>query len=87
MGNVMESKYAEWLEELIEFVMECEPERIGVCAIMPDGGTMTSYFGECGHMDKALMGYTMNLDAIFDVTKANAKEILDAAEEGEDDDE
>lgn len=86
MDDVTKSRYAEWLEEFIQHVMEYQPEKIGVCALLPDGCTLTNYFGGCGHMDKAMMGYTMNLDAIMEVTTANAKDILEAAEEqdGED---
>lgn len=86
MQDVTKSAYAEWLEAVIEGIMENKPEKIGVCCLLPDGSTMTNYFGDCSHTDKAVMGYTMNLDAIWEVTTANAKEILEAAEEqdGED---
>jgi hypothetical protein len=63
--------------------MEYQPERIGVCMLLPNGGTYSNYFGDCGHLDKALMGYTMNLDAIMEVTTANADQILAAAESDE----
>ena len=86
MEDVTKSAYAEWLEEVIKDIMQYKPERLGVCMLLPDGGTYTNYFGDCGHMDKALMGYTMNLDAIMEVTTANAKEILEAAEEEQDGD-
>ena len=86
MDDVTKSAYAEWLEELIQNILEFKPEKIGVCAVLPDGSTLTSYFGECYHTDKAIMGYTMNLDAIMEVTTANAKDILDAAEEQDGDD-
>jgi hypothetical protein len=86
LENVAESIYAEWLEEVIRGIMENKPEKIGVCALLPDGSTMTNYFGECYHNDKAIMAHTFNLDAVWEVTTANAKEILEAAEEqdGED---
>ena len=84
MEDVTKSAYAEWLEDLIKNIMEHQPEKIGVCYFLPDGGTLTSYFGGCYHMDKALMGYTMNLDATMEVVSANAKDILEAAEEEQD---
>ncbi len=86
MNDVTKSAYAEWLEEFIKDIMEYKPERIGVCMLLPNGGTYSNYFGDCGHMDKALMGYTMNLDAIMEVTTANADQILAAAEEEQDGD-
>jgi hypothetical protein len=86
LNDVTKSNYAEWLEELIQDIMEHQPEKIGVCMFLPDGGTLTSYFGGCYHTDKAVMAYTMNLDATMDVVSANAKDILDAAEEEQDGD-
>lgn len=80
MMDVTKSAYAEWLENFIRDIMEYQPERIGVCMLLPNGGTYSNYFGGCGHQDKALMGYTMNLDAIMEVTTANADQILAAAE-------
>ena len=86
MNDVTRSAYAEWLEELIQTIMEHQPKKLGVCILLPDGSTLTSYFGECYHTDKAVMAYTFNLDAFWDVTTANAKEILEAAEEEQDGD-
>jgi hypothetical protein len=86
MEDVTKSAYAEWLEEVIQGIMENKPEKIGVCCLLPDGSTMTNYFGECYHNDKAIMAHTFNLDAIWEVTTANAKEILEAAEEEQDGD-
>ena len=81
MDDVTKSAYAEWLEDLIQIIMEKQPEKIGVCMSFPDGCTLTSYFGGCCHNDKAIMAHTFNLDAIWEVTTANAKEIMEAAEE------
>ena len=86
MDDVTKSVYAEWLEEFIQTIMELKPTKIGVCAILPDGSTMNSYFGDVLHMDKAMMAYNITMDAIWDVTTANAKEILAAAEEQDGDD-
>ena len=86
MEDVTKSVYAEWLEEFIQDVMELKPEKMGVCALLPDGSTLTSYFGGGSHTDKAVMGYTMNQDAIMDVITANAKKIMEAAEEQDGDD-
>ena len=83
MEDVTKSAYAEWLEDFIKDIMEYKPERIGVCMLLPNGGTYSNYFGDCGHLDKSLMGYTMNLDAIMEVATANADTILAAAEEAE----
>lgn len=81
MDDVTQSAYAEWLEDLIKSIMELKPEKIGVCCLLPDGGTLTSYFGDMYHTDKAIMGYTISLDATMDVVTANARVILEAADE------
>lgn len=81
LNDVTKSNYAEWLEGMIQNIMEHLPEKIGVCMLLPDGSTLTSYFGGCYHTDKAVMGYTMNQDAIMDVITANIKDIMAEAEE------
>lgn len=76
--------YAEWLEGFIENLLEFKPEKIGVCAILPDGNVLTGYYGDVFPMDKAQMGFHMNNDGVLDTVLANAKQIVSAAEEQED---
>jgi hypothetical protein len=83
LEDITKTEYAGWLEEFIRNIMEHKPGKIGVCAILPDGSTLTSYFGEVYHTDKAVMGYSISLDATMDVINANAKDIVEAAEEQE----
>lgn len=82
--DVTESPYAEFLENFIQNVMELQPEKIGVSAILPDGSVMTGYYGDCCHQDKAIMGYHMTTDAMMDTIFANARQIVEAAQEDED---
>ena len=84
--DVRDSPYATWLEGLIKAIMEHKPATIGVCCIMDDGEAMTGYFGDVGHADKAVMAYHLQIDAITDVIKANAAELIAAAEECEEED-
>ena len=82
-------RYAAWLETFIKDITELQPDKIGVCALMPDGSALTGYFGDCGHQDKALMGYHLHTDAVMDTVTANASRIVEAAnqeEEGGDSD-
>ena len=81
MEDVTKSAYAEWLEEFINNIMEHKPTKIGAVAVLPDGRTMTTYYGECYHTDKVVMGYNMTMDAIMDVVTVNADMIVEAAEE------
>lgn len=81
--DVTQTPYASWLEELIGMLLELKPEKIAVAAIAPNGEVLTGYYGDCTHVDKAVMGYHMNLDATMDVVEANAREIVRAAEDTE----
>lgn len=85
--DVRESKYAKWLEGFIEKLMEYQPEKIAVCAIIPDGNYLTGFYGDCLPTDKAVMAYHIHTDAVFDTIKANANEVIQAAEEQEEEDE
>ena len=42
LDDVTKSNYAEWLEELIQNVMEHQPEKIGVCMLLPDANCAIS---------------------------------------------
>ena len=83
--DITKTPYAEFLENFIENIMELQPEKIGVSAILPDGSVLTGYYGDCGHQDKAMMGYHMTTDAMMDTVTANARQIIEAAEEGDED--
>lgn len=88
MPDITKSPYAEFLEMLCRSIMEHKPDKIGVTAILPDGSVFTAAYGDCGPYDLAMMGIHMIADAMMDIVKANAKDILEAAaQEGEDTDE
>ena len=87
MMDVTKTPYAEFLENFIRSIMELQPGKIGVCAILPDGSVLTGYYGDCSHQDKAMMGYHFHTDAVMETVEANARRIIEAAEdtqEGED---
>lgn len=86
MDDVMNSPYAKWLEGLIQSILENKPVRIGICAVTDDGLVLTGYYGDCCPEDKYVMAYHIHADAFVDVAKANAREILAAAQEGDEDD-
>jgi hypothetical protein len=83
--DLQNSKYAEFLEEVLSGVVQLQPEKIGICMIAEDGTTMTGYFGDCCPTDKAVMAFNLQNDATMDTIMANAKMILEAAENGEGD--
>lgn len=82
--DVTNSPYAPWLEGLIHMIMQDKPVRIGVCAIEEDGTATTGYYGEICAEDKAVMAYHHFADSMMDLVCANAREIIDSAEEEED---
>jgi hypothetical protein len=77
--------YAGWLEETIKKLMEHDVACIGLAAITGDHQILTAYFA-ANMTDKAIMAVNIQGDALMDMTLANARMILDAAEEQEDDD-
>ena len=83
MENVIQSKYAGWLEELIREIVEREPEIIAAVFTGKDGLTYTHYYGDCMPTDKAVMAHWVNSDAMMDTVFANAGLIMDAAMEEE----
>lgn len=80
MVNGME-KYAEWLEGFCREVAETQPDKIGVVCLYSDGASLTAYYGNALHGDKALMAHHISLDATMDVVRTNAKLIVDEAQE------
>lgn len=85
-ADITQTTYASWLEGLIEAILEHQPEKIGVCFLNGDETVLTGYYGDCCPEDKAVLAYHIQTDAMLDVMKANAREIIQAAEEQEDDD-
>lgn len=86
MADILTSPYARWLEELCRLALDVKPVIMGVCMVGEDGEVMTGYFGGADPQDKALMAHYFNTDALMDVVKANARDIIEAAEEEEDED-
>ena len=82
--DLQNSKYAGFLENLLQGIVQLQPDKIGICMITDDGTTMTGYFGDCCPTDKAVMAFNLQNDATMDTIMANAKMILEAAEDGDD---
>ena len=76
------AQYGEFLESLVRAVLELKPETILVQAIGKDGN-FTATYGDVGPFDMLRSASHMQADAMVDIVKANARDIL-AAEEEED---
>lgn len=76
--------YARFLETIAEQLVEYQPKKVCLCAILPGGEVLTGYFGGVESQDKAIMAHNINCDAVMDSVMANAKMIVQAAEEQED---
>ena len=61
----------------------CKPVKIAVVALLEDGSAFTSTYGDCGPYDMGTMAFHLQADALLEVMKANAGDIIDAAEEEE----
>lgn len=83
MNDVTQSPYAGFLEALCESVVELKPTKIAVTGILPDGNAFTGIFGDCSPYDLATMAFHLQTDAMMEIVKANAKDILKAAQEEE----
>lgn len=81
--DVAQSEYAQFLEMLIQNIMEHKPDKIAVMATMPDGMAFTAIYGDCGPYDLAQMAFHLQADAMMEIVKRNARDILAAAEEEE----
>lgn len=87
MSDITKTPYAGFLEDVVRAIMEYQPSKIAFCTLNPDGTTLTGYFGDCDQQDKALIAHQIYSDSIMDVVKANARMILESADEEEFNDE
>lgn len=81
--DVTKTPYAEFLEMLIKTVVELKPEKMSVVALMEDGTSFTAAYGDCGPFDLMAMASAIQADAFMEIVKANAKDVIEAAEEDE----
>lgn len=81
--DVTKTPYADFLETVVMGVVENQPEKIAVVGVMPDGEAFTGSYGDCGPYDLMQMASHLMSDAMLDIAKANAKDIVRAAEEQE----
>ena len=79
--DVRESPYAYFFENMIKGVMDCQPTHIGMCMLLPTGDAATIYYGYPTHQDVAVMSYHLSLDAMMRVMRANAGQIVNDAED------
>lgn len=77
--------YAKWLEESIRKMAGMDVKSIALAAITGEKEVMTAYYDAC-FADMAVMAANIQADGIFDMTLANARMIVEAAEEQENDD-
>ena len=77
-------KYAPFLEEMVKSVDELQPTKIGVVMICEDEAAMTAYMGVTSNTEKATMAYHMHMDAVMEAVFANARNIVETAEDQED---
>ena len=84
--DIKQSPYANWLEDMCAATMEHEPVAIGICMVDADGNALTSYYRNLGHVDKAIIAHHIYSDAMMDMVMANAADIVEAAEEQEEED-
>lgn len=83
--DVEKLPYAGWLEDTIRLLSQQDVHCIGLAARINDGEVLTAYFNT-DVADKALLATHIQADGLFEMTLANARRIVEAAEEQEGDD-
>lgn len=84
MNDVEKLPYAGWLEDGIRLLTEHDVKSIAIAALTGGEQVLTAYW-EAGMADKAVMAAFIQGDAMLDMAMANAKMIVEAAEEEEED--
>lgn len=82
MTDIKSLPYAGWLEDMIKSLAETEPENIAMAAKLRDGTVLTAYY-MADMTDKVILAENIRMDAVFEMAKANARAIVEAAEEDE----
>ena len=83
--DVQKLPYAGWLEDAIRLLSRQDVHCIGLAARVNKGEVLTAYFS-ADPSDKALLATHIQADGLFEMTLANARMIVEAAEEQEGDD-
>lgn len=77
--------YAGFLENLCKDVAELQPAKIAVVGLLPGGEVYVTVCGDVSPCDMGTMAFRLQIEAVMDVIKANAKEIIEAAQENDED--
>ena len=83
--DISKLPYAKWMEKTLRTLAEEKTQVIGIVGILPSRDVYTAYYN-ASPQDKIILAGNIQMDAVFDVMRANASDIVAAAdEEGEDD--
>ncbi len=85
MNDPRKLPYAAWLEESIKLLSEQDVKSICLAAIVNGGEALTAYYA-ADMTAMTVMAANIQADAMLQMVTANARMILDAAEEQEEDD-
>lgn len=84
MADISELPYAQFLEETIRALSELDTEKIAVVAFAGDM-VYTGYY-MCSRTDKHAMAGCISDDAVLEMVLANARDVVEAAEDDEEED-
>lgn len=82
MDEIMNLPYAGWLEEAIATLAACGAKSIALAAQVENNTVFTAYFN-ADMTDKIILSENIRMDAVFEMAKANARAIVEAAEEAD----
>lgn len=72
--------FGEWLTSGVQALTDAGCAKVCLCGMTSEGLVMTGYYA-CEPTEKAAFAAHINADVMLDVAKANAREIVEAAEE------
>ena len=72
--------YAQWLEGLLEALVQHKPKKIGMIMLLDEGRHLVGYYGDVYPVEKTMMAHRMQSDALIDEVFANAANIVREAE-------
>lgn len=89
MGTVifsdqMVQPYSQWLTDCLQEFGGRKLSCVAIAAIDAENGDVVTGYYQCFANDKAILAANINADSMLDLVKANAADILEAAEREDD---
>lgn len=87
MEDITKLPFAPWLEDVLKFLVEYQPEKIVVAGVNPDGSYFTHFFS-CSAVDLFAMSGVIQSEGTWQEIKDRSRvlrEIIDSEDEDDED--